>query len=153
MHRDLKPENILCEAASDMDPDEISIKLTDFGFAVKYDPNGTKHTQSLGSPLYMAPELCANKSYDNKVDVWAVGVIAFILLTGTPPFYDRSNRGNGKAEKIYADIIKNEPDYNMLLGAPDSAINFIKRALKKNQEVRASVSELLEMPWMVEQSN
>ena len=89
MHRDLKPENILCEAAADVNEDEFVIKLTDFGFAVKYDPNGVKESLSLGSPLYMAPELCDERHYDNKVDVWAVGVIAFILLTGTPPFYDR----------------------------------------------------------------
>jgi len=58
MHRDLKPENILCEAASDIDPAEINIKLTDFGFAVKYDPNGKKESLSCGSPIYMAPEIC-----------------------------------------------------------------------------------------------
>ena len=57
MHRDLKQENILCELAADISQDEIVVKLTDFGFAVKYDPN-KKETLSLGSPLYMAPELC-----------------------------------------------------------------------------------------------
>ena len=105
MHRDLKPENVLCEEASDQDPNEIIIKLTDFGFAVKYDPNGQKESLSLGSPLYMAPELCKEIEYDNKVDVWAVGVIAFILLTGTPPFYDRKQRRNGGKQFIYQDII------------------------------------------------
>jgi len=91
MHRDLKPENILCEAAADLSPDEFVIKLTDFGFAVKYDPNGAKESLSLGSPLYMAPELAKEVEYGAKVDVWAVGVIAYILLTGAPPFYDRTS--------------------------------------------------------------
>ena len=91
MHRDLKPENILCELASDMAPDELVIKLTDFGFAVKYNPN-RKESLSLGSPLYMAPELCKETQYDFKVDCWAVGVIAYILLSGSPPFYDKSRR-------------------------------------------------------------
>ena len=58
MHRDLKPENILCEEAAEMQGDEIIIKLTDFGFATKFDPEGEKHTLSLGSAMYMAPELC-----------------------------------------------------------------------------------------------
>ena len=91
MHRDLKPENILCELASDMAPDELVIKLTDFGFAVKYNPN-RKESLSLGSPLYMAPELCKETQYDFKVDLWAVGVIAYILLSGSPPFYDKSKQ-------------------------------------------------------------
>jgi len=66
----------------------MNIKLTDFGFAVKYDPEEKKQL-SLGSPLYMAPELCSRSPYDNKVDVWAVGVIAYGLLDGHPPFQDR----------------------------------------------------------------
>ena len=58
MHRDLKPENILCEDSSDLPEDEIFIKLTDFGFAVKYDQS-QKERLVLGSPFYMAPELCS----------------------------------------------------------------------------------------------
>jgi calcium-dependent protein kinase len=82
IHRDLKPENLLCE---DTDDGSIQIKLTDFGFACKVAPGETMDL-SLGSPLYMAPELILRKTYDNKVDVWAVGVILYILLTGIPPF-------------------------------------------------------------------
>jgi serine/threonine protein kinase len=83
MHRDLKPENILCEEnADDLDNNNIWIKLTDFGFAIKYDPDHPQQTLSLGSPLYMAPELVREIAYDNKVDVWSVGVITFILMSG-----------------------------------------------------------------------
>ena len=89
MHRDLKPENLLCEEnPEDVDNNEITIKLTDFGFATKYDPN-KKEELSLGSPIYMAPELVMDKAYDFKVDCWATGVITYILLTGAPPFYPR----------------------------------------------------------------
>ena len=86
MHRDLKPENLLCEQSSD---GMITVKLTDFGFAT-YFQSDQPETLSLGSPLYMAPELCEERSYDNKVDVWAVGVITFVLLTGSAPFSGRS---------------------------------------------------------------
>ena len=54
MHRDLKPENIMCEESDD---GHLVVKLTDFGFATYYDPDQPQ-TLSLGSPLYMAPELC-----------------------------------------------------------------------------------------------
>ena len=108
MHRDLKPENILCEEASDVNEDEIYIKLCDFGFAKKYDPN-RQETLSLGSPLYMAPELCKEVAYDKKVDSWSVGVITFILLAGSPPFFDKNQRA-GK-EGVYRAIINKEPNY------------------------------------------
>ena len=95
MHRDLKPENILCEDSAGMQGDEIVIKLTDFGFATKFDPEGSeKHTLSLGSAMYMAPELCREASYDNKVDIWSVGVITYVLLAGLPPFYDRTMKND-----------------------------------------------------------
>ena len=60
-------------------------KLTDFGFACVMNPQ-RKVNLSLGSPLYMAPEVINSESYNSKVDIWALGVITFILLTGTVPF-------------------------------------------------------------------
>ena len=88
MHRDLKPENIMCEESED---GQLVVKLTDFGFATYYDPDQPQ-TLSLGSPLYMAPELCNETQYDNKVDVWATGIITFALLTGTAPFSGRNKQ-------------------------------------------------------------
>lgn len=79
-HRDLKPENLLCEEG-----DEHKIKLTDFGFACQFNPD-IKMELSLGSPLYMSPELVKEVEYDQRVDVWSIGVIAYILMCGTPPF-------------------------------------------------------------------
>ena len=147
MHRDLKPENILCEDYSDASADEINIKLTDFGFATRYDPN-KKQTLSLGSPLYMAPELCKEVEYDFKVDVWAVGVITYILLVGQPPFYDRNATQGFSKEGIYRDIINNEPEYEKLSQCSDAVKVFIKAALQKNISQRATVPDLLNMDWI-----
>ena len=85
-HRDIKLENLLClpQKAGDND---VKVKLTDFGFAC-YFKQGEELKLPLGSPLYMAPELIRKKPYDQRVDTWAVGVMTYIMLTGTPPFYD-----------------------------------------------------------------
>jgi len=150
MHRDLKPENILCEKSSDVAETEIHVKLTDFGFATKYDPNGRQHTLSLGSPLYMAPELCKEIAYDNKVDVWSTGVITYILLAGRPPFYDKNSRQT--KEGIYQDIINSTPDYKVLDHVSAEATDFIKSALNKDPAMRPSIQELIESPWITKYS-
>ena len=133
MHRDLKPENLLCEQN---DEGKFMIKLTDFGFATHFSET-RKHHLSLGSPLYMAPELCREQSYDNKVDVWAVGVIVYVLLTGKPPFSGRSK------EEIYRKICRNEPDQTKLANASDQAKTIIEACLKKNPAERPTMSDLL----------
>jgi calcium-dependent protein kinase len=80
VHRDLKPENILMENL-----DDLTVKLTDFGFATFFDENDLLD-EVLGSPIYMPPEIILRQKYDSKVDTWSAGVVAYILLTGLPPF-------------------------------------------------------------------
>ena len=76
-HRDLKLENVMFEA-----PRCLNIKLIDFGFASKFIPGQKSFNRSLGSQLYQSPELMNNEQYNEKVDIWAIGVMACILLTG-----------------------------------------------------------------------
>lgn len=84
MHRDLKPENILLESD---EVDDLDIKLSDFGFATYFKPDGEGESLHCGSPLYMAPEILNFEEYNERVDIWSTGVIAYILLSGTAPFY------------------------------------------------------------------
>ena len=79
VHRDLKPENML------YDNEGKTIKITDFGTAIELHPP-KKLTLVVGSPFYMAPEVITG-DYDEKCDVWSCGVILYILLCGSPPFY------------------------------------------------------------------
>lgn len=65
--------------------DDWTIKLTDFGFAKTYDEK-TGLTDTLGSPIYMAPEIIMNVKYGYAVDIWATGILLYILLVGIPPF-------------------------------------------------------------------
>lgn len=120
MHRDLKPENLLCDVSSD---GSITVKLTDFGFAKSFQ-EGELDSLVLGSPLYMAPELCAEELYDKKVDVWACGVIAYIFLTGKPPFIGADK------DQIYKQIQFSQPDYNCpALRQNENAFDFIQKCL------------------------
>lgn len=86
-HRDIKPENVLMQSK---EVQKLDLKITDFGFAKFYDPRDGGLKESLGSPLYMAPEIVKNLAYDTKVDIWSLGVVAYILLSGKPPFNGRS---------------------------------------------------------------
>lgn len=86
MHRDIKAENILLESKED-----LRVKITDFGFACFFNKEVYENkNEVLGSPLYMAPEIIANQKYDAKVDIWSLGVVTYILLSGRPPFKGKS---------------------------------------------------------------
>ena len=109
VHCDLKPENILVADADDGGDgggggDELRIKLADWGFAQVISPHKSLD-KVLGTGAYMAPEILARHSYDEKVDVWSAGVIFYVLLCGFPPYnatYDHANRLNldGTLESI-----------------------------------------------------
>ena len=101
----------------------------------------------LGSPPYMAPELVRETAYDFKVDVWAIGVITYILMSGFPPFYDKSGGAQTK-EGIYRDILNSNPDYSLMQGVSQDAIDFVEMCLKKKPSERATMEELLNSAWI-----
>ena len=75
----------MVEMAGTGNASNMVCKLTDFGFA-NIIKQGESMNLKLGTPLYMAPELVKGQSYDTKVDIWAVGVLAFLMLTGKYPY-------------------------------------------------------------------
>jgi calcium-dependent protein kinase len=89
-HRDIKPENILLEKST-KEGKAFDIKLVDFGMA-KYFDKLKKYQEKLGSPLYMAPEIVRGESYDMKCDIWSLGIILYILLSGSVPFKKTGNQ-------------------------------------------------------------
>eukprot|EP00529_Nitzschia_sp_RCC80_P001609 CAMPEP_0113509476 /NCGR_PEP_ID=MMETSP0014_2-20120614/37601_1 /TAXON_ID=2857 /ORGANISM="Nitzschia sp." /LENGTH=372 /DNA_ID=CAMNT_0000405319 /DNA_START=605 /DNA_END=1723 /DNA_ORIENTATION=+ /assembly_acc=CAM_ASM_000159 len=86
-HRDLKPENLLLYSKSD----DSTVKIADFGFAKKVYENNSLTTQC-GTPGYVAPEILEGTPYDQRADMWSVGVILYILLGGYPPFIESTQR-------------------------------------------------------------
>ena len=136
MHRDLKLENVMISNSE--------IKLVDFGFATYFK---TEESLSLGSPLYMAPELHLSQAYTEKVDVWSLGVIASILLIGDMPF---GGAGIRTEDEIVKQIVNEGCDFTKSHWQkvnPD-ALEFVKRCLVIDIAQRASVAELLETKWI-----
>lgn len=86
VHRDLKPENLLLENPSA----NALLKVIDFGTSSKVAPGSQLHNV-LGTPYYIAPEVLSRK-YNEKCDVWSLGVVLYILLSGSPPFTGSSDK-------------------------------------------------------------
>ena len=143
VHRDIKPENILLETQDEDSP----IRLADFGLARRHlhgiDQNMSKFR---GTVYYMSPELL-ECNYSSPSDVWSIGVVAYILLSGYPPF-------NGDTDpEIYSAIFKGQLDFPEQTGwleKSSQCIDFIKCLLQKDPRRRFSAQQALFHPWIVE---
>ncbi|OCT97018.1 serine/threonine-protein kinase DCLK2 isoform X2 [Xenopus laevis] len=140
VHRDIKPENLLvCEY-----PDKTkSLKLGDFGLATVVD--GPLYTVC-GTPTYVAPEIIAETGYGLKVDIWAAGVITYILLCGFPPF--RSD--NNLQEDLFDQILIGKLEFPSPYwdNITDSAKELISCMLQVNVEERYTAEQILSHPWV-----
>jgi calcium/calmodulin-dependent protein kinase I len=87
VHRDIKPENLLLQSK---DLGITSLKIADFGLARLLQENSMAST-TCGTPGYVAPEVLMQMPYGKECDYWSIGVVTFILLSGTPPFYEEDN--------------------------------------------------------------
>jgi len=102
-HRDLKPENLLYYHPGN----DSKIMITDFGLSnLKKGPDDSTMETTCGTPEYIAPEILLSKPYTNSVDMWSIGVISYILLSGAMPFAD-DNR-----TRLYRDILKAKYNYS-----------------------------------------
>uniref|UniRef100_A0A673M204 Calcium/calmodulin-dependent protein kinase type 1-like n=1 Tax=Sinocyclocheilus rhinocerous TaxID=307959 RepID=A0A673M204_9TELE len=138
VHRDLKPENLLYETPLE----DSKIVISDFGLS-KMEEQGALST-ACGTPAYVAPELLQQKTYGKEVDLWAIGVIAFILLCGYPPFYDDNDT------QLYKLIIKAEYEFDSPYwdDISDSAKDFIVHLLQKDPAKRFNCDQALQHPWI-----
>jgi serine/threonine protein kinase len=113
VHRDLKPENIMYTAEDGI------LKITDFGLARYFDEDVMM--TSCGTPCFMAPELIRQSGYGVEVDNWSIGIIAYILLCGYPPF-NEDELPSLFEEILLSDIIYPSPEWDNISSA---AKNFV----------------------------
>jgi len=149
-HRDIKPENILVTS-------EGNIKLADFGFAkeAKFHTNDPATTSlpacktQLGTAFYIAPEVLERRGYDYSCDVWSLGVILHILLTGQPPFRSKTRPGNILSPGLRDKIKAGEYNRSALQGkASASAIDILEKMLVVDRNQRVYIGQVLECEWL-----
>lgn len=138
-HRDVKPENVLY-ASDTLDP---TVKLTDFGIAHTGCETNPAHDM-VGTPLYVAPEVLLRKPYGCAADMWSLGVIVHILLTGYPPFDD-----DDLVQLIKK--VKNRP--LRMLGEEwvvisEEASDFVQKLLTRDVSKRLSAEQALAHAWL-----
>ena len=141
IHRDLKPENILIPTGS-AKIDYTLLKIIDFGASVLKKDDG-KITFRFGTPYYIAPEVL-QESYNEKCDVWSIGVILYLLLVGQAPF-------DGEDDTVICQkIISEEVNYNVkrIKQLSSESVDLMKKLLEKNPDKRISSQEALNHTWI-----
>uniref|UniRef100_A0A8D8QGY6 Twitchin n=1 Tax=Cacopsylla melanoneura TaxID=428564 RepID=A0A8D8QGY6_9HEMI len=138
IHLDVKPENIMCQTRS-----STNVKLIDFGLATKLDPNEVVKI-STGTAEFAAPEIVEREPVGFYTDMWAVGVLAYVLLSGLSPFAGEND----------VDTLKNvkacdwEFDEEAFRNVSEEGKDFIRRLLLRNKEKRMTAHECLLHSWL-----
>uniref|UniRef100_A0AAR2IYW0 calcium/calmodulin-dependent protein kinase n=1 Tax=Pygocentrus nattereri TaxID=42514 RepID=A0AAR2IYW0_PYGNA len=144
VHRDLKPENLLL--ASKLKG--AAVKLADFGLAIEVQGEQQAWFGFAGTPGYLSPEVLRKDPYGKPVDMWACGVILYILLVGYPPFWDEDQH------RLYQQIKAGAYDFP----SPEwdtvtpEAKDLINKMLTINPSKRITASEALKHPWICQRS-
>ncbi|KAJ9561111.1 hypothetical protein OSB04_006271 [Centaurea solstitialis] len=138
IHRDLKPENFLLKAKDD----DSQLKAIDFGLSDYVKPD-EKLNDIVGSAYYVAPEVLL-RSYGTEADVWSIGVIAYILLCGTRPFWARTESG------IFRSVLKTDPSFieQPWPSLSTQAKDFVQCLLNKDPRKRMTAAQALSHPWI-----
>lgn len=134
IHRDIKPENLLLTKSK-------KTKLTDFGLAIL--TKETKFHGFCGTPSYMAPELVERKPYNTPIDVWACGVVLYILLVGYQPFWADTTKNNDELYKVICSGELDFPSEDWDTVSP-RALDLVKRMLGADPNKRITVQQCLE---------
>jgi serine/threonine protein kinase len=139
-NRDLKPENILLMSKED----DTGIKIADFGFAARIGSGSVK--QQAGTPGYVSPEVLERKAHGKPVDMWAMGVVLYMLLAGYPPFYQADEDPRAMYRRILTGNYQFHPEYWSAV-SPE-AKDLITGLLTVDPTARLTVDQVLAHPWL-----
>ncbi|RVE69759.1 hypothetical protein OJAV_G00081240 [Oryzias javanicus] len=139
VHLDLKPQNILLTSARPLG----DIRIVDFGLSRRMD-NVREVREILGTPEYVAPEVLSYEPISTATDMWSIGVLTYVMLTGESPFL-----GDEK-QQTFLNISQVNVDYSQdtFEGISSLAVDFIKSLLVKNPRKRATAEDCLRHPWL-----
>lgn len=158
-HRDLKPQNLLCTGKTPTD-----IRIADFGLSKVFNEQTMMKTcllcclsfsfsffdlptpqiyKGCGSPEYVAPEILMCMAYDEAVDMWSIGIIIYILLTGCFPFWSEN------VQTLYQKIMNGAYRWPTRPEVSDSAKDLVRKLLEKNPKKRMTAAECLRHPWIM----
>ncbi len=147
IHRDIKLDNFIYTDKSD----NAELKMIDFGFAYEVENGREGMFEQIGTPSYMAPELWSDteQEYDSSVDMWAIGVVAYMLLSGTRPFHSGDQREKAR-------MIREDPvvfPHASWRHVSEAGKNFIRQLMHKDSRKRLSASQALKLPWIAQRSS
>jgi len=136
VHRDIKSDNILLN-------DKGDVKLADFGYAAQLTQQRSKRTTVVGTPYWMAPEVIAGSDYDNKVDIWSVGIMLMEMAEGEPPYMEFP-----PLRALFLITTQGIPPLkNAAKWSPDMA-DFLSKCLTQDFAKRPDAGTLLKHPFI-----
>jgi serine/threonine protein kinase len=133
IHRDIKLENLLID-------DDFNVKLTDFGLCAIKESEYDMLQDSVGTVRYTSPELLRGEGYNESVDIWAIGVILFMLLTGTYPF-------DGKHKESIFNRIKMKDIHYSKYELEKKEKKILQLLLEKNPDKRIEIEDILDQSF------
>ena len=135
---DIKPENVMCQTSK-----STNIKLIDFGLATKLDPNELVKI-STGTAEFAAPEIVEREPVGFYTDMWSIGVLAYVLLSGLSPFAGATDIDTLKNVKA----CRWEFDEEAFINVSEEGKDFIRKLLTKQKEKRLTAHECLNHAWL-----
>lgn len=145
IHRDIKLENLLVDEFD-------NVKLGDFGWSIKKkdldplemkDNKGGEIKSVCGTKEYMSPELFKGDSYDEKIDIWSLGIVMYELLTGDVPYKKKLMKHDHIFKKHIVNFKVKYPDF-----ISGEAVNLMKQLLNKDPKLRPNAKDILKHPWL-----